>query len=100
LPQPISGQDGAVRITLHVQPRASRTEVAGQHGDAIKLRVAAPPVEGAANEEVRRFLAKTFGVAMSAVTIVHGETGRRKVVEVAGVTLALVGARLGLSQGA
>lgn len=81
-----------------MQPRASKTEVAGQHGDAIKLRVAAPPVEGAANEEVRRFLAKTLGVPVSAVTIVHGEAGRRKTVEVVGVTVVVAAARLGISQ--
>lgn len=87
-----------MRITLHVQPRASKTEVAGMHGDAIKVRVAAPPVEGAANEEVRRFLAKMLGVPVSAVTVVHGETGRRKTVEVVGAKAAEVMARLGISQ--
>ncbi len=84
-----------MRITLHVQPRASKTEVAGLHGDAIKLRVAAPPVEGAANEEVRRFLAKLLGVGVSAVAVVHGEAGRRKTVEVEGVSAAEARVRLG-----
>ncbi|HEY0305322.1 MAG TPA: DUF167 family protein [Longimicrobiales bacterium] len=95
--QPISEKDGAVRISLYVQPRASRTEVVGVHGDTIKLRVAAPPVDGAANEEVRRFLAKAMDVAMSAVVIVHGDTGRRKMVEVTGVSAAEARLRLGLS---
>ena len=95
--QPISEKDGAVRISFYVQPRASRTEVVGVHGDAIKLRVAAPPVEGAANEEVRRFLAKVLDVSMSAVAIVHGDTGRRKTVEVTGVSAAEARLRLGLS---
>ena len=85
-----------MRITLHVQPRASKTEIAGLHGDAIKVRVAAPPVEGAANEEVRRFLAKTLSVPVSAVTVVHGETGRRKTVDVTGVTVTQARERLRL----
>ena len=77
-----------------MQPRASRTELAGTHGDAIKLRVAAPPVEGEANREVRRFLAKLLGVAPSSVEVVSGETGRRKVVEISGTTVEAAHARL------
>ena len=80
------GEDG-VRLTLHVQPRASRTELAGRHGDALKVRIAAPPVDGAANAELVRFLAELLGVAKSAVEIVSGESGRRKVVAVHGVGL-------------
>ena len=83
-----------VRINIYVQPRASRTEVVGLHGDAIKLRVAAPPVEGEANDEVVRFIAKTLGISNSAVHIVSGETGRRKVIEVGGVALPDVEKRL------
>jgi uncharacterized protein (TIGR00251 family) len=64
------------------------------HGDAIKLRVAAPPVEGEANLEVRRFLAKVLGVAPSAVQVVSGTSGRRKIVEVNGITAEAVRARL------
>ena len=79
---------------MHVQPRASRTEVAGEHGDTIKLRVAAPPVEGAANGEVQRFLAKLLGVAPSAVQVVGGESGRRKIIEVSGVTADAVRSKL------
>jgi uncharacterized protein (TIGR00251 family) len=69
-------------VDLHVQPRASKTEVAGRHGDAIKIRVKAPPVEGAANEELIRFLAKRFKVARSAVRLVSGATSRHKQVVV------------------
>ena len=84
---------------MYVQPRASRTEVTGLHGDAIKLRVAAPPVDGEANLEVRRFLAKLLGIPLSSVTIIQGETGRRKTVEVEGVAVTLVAARLGVGPG-
>jgi uncharacterized protein (TIGR00251 family) len=75
-----------VELTLHIQPRASRTEVAGAHGDALKVRLAAPPVDGEANDELVRFLAKTLGVPKSAVAIVSGATGKRKKVRVLGVS--------------
>lgn len=75
----------SARLTLHVQPRARRTEVAGLHGDAIRVRLAAPPVDGAANDELVRFLAERLGVARRAVRIVAGATARRKVVEIDGV---------------
>jgi len=74
-------------LAIHVQPRARRTEVAGRHGDAIKIRLAAPPVDGAANDELIRFLAGQLGVAQRAVTIVGGETSRAKRVAVEGVSL-------------
>ena len=77
---------GSVRISIYVQPRASRTEVVGLHGDAVKLRIAAPPVDGEANDEVVRFLAKTLGVPASSVSVVSGSSSRRKIIEVSGVT--------------
>lgn len=77
-----------------MQPRAARSEVAGRHGDAIKIRVAAPPVDGEANEALVRFLAKILGVPRSAVSITAGQAGRRKRVRVEGLTVAQVEARL------
>lgn len=74
-----------VTIAIHVQPRASRTEVAGRHGDAVKIRLAAPPVDGAANDELVRFLAERLGVRRGDVTIVAGASGRRKLVRIAGL---------------
>jgi uncharacterized protein len=76
----------AATLALHVVPRAARTEVVGRHGDAVKIRLAAPPVDGAANEELVRFLAERLGVARGAVTIKAGASGRRKSVAIAGVT--------------
>jgi uncharacterized protein (TIGR00251 family) len=73
---------GALVLTLHVQPGAARTEVAGLHGDAIKVRLAAPPVDGKANAELVRFLADAFGVPARQVTLVRGETSRQKVVRI------------------
>jgi uncharacterized protein (TIGR00251 family) len=75
--------DGSVTLEIHCQPGAKRMEVAGVHGDALKLRVSAPPVEGKANAAVVAFLADQFGVPQRAVTIVHGETARRKTVRIA-----------------
>jgi uncharacterized protein (TIGR00251 family) len=86
---------GGVRLTLHVQPRASRTEVAGRHGDALKMRLAAPPVDGAANEELVRFLAERLKVPRSAVTLLAGRTSRRKLVAARGVSIEEVRLRLG-----
>ena len=84
----------AVRFSVLVQPRASRTEIVGEHGDALKLRVAAPPVEGAANEVLLRFLAKQLGVPASAVRVAGGASGRRKLIEIEGVSVEVVRAAL------
>jgi uncharacterized protein (TIGR00251 family) len=75
-----------VRVTIRVQPRASRNEVAGVHGDALKVRLTAPPVDGAANEALVEFLATTFGIPVRAVTIVAGASSRTKIVQLAGIT--------------
>jgi uncharacterized protein (TIGR00251 family) len=77
------GADGSITLEIHAQPGARKTEVAGVHGEALKIRVASPPVEGRANETLRHFLAEAFGVPKSAVTIVRGDAARRKTVRVA-----------------
>jgi uncharacterized protein YggU (UPF0235/DUF167 family) len=74
-------------IHLHVVPRARVTAVAGRHGDAIRVRLAAAPVDGAANEELRRFLAERLGVARGSLASVRGATGRRKTVTIDGMTV-------------
>lgn len=84
-----------VRFAVYIQPRASRTELAGMHGDAIKIRVTAPAVENAANRSLLEFIAEQLGVAKGLVRIVSGATSRRKVVEVDGVTANLVSDKLG-----
>jgi hypothetical protein len=75
---------GALVFAVRVAPRASKTAAAGAHGGALKVRVAAPPVEGAANEELTRFLARAFGVPSRAVEIVSGHSSKTKVVRVGG----------------
>ena len=74
------------RLIVQVQPRAKRSEVAGRYGDAVKIRLAAPPVDGAANEELVRFIAELLKVPRSSVRISAGLTARRKTVEIDGVT--------------
>ncbi|HEY6260953.1 MAG TPA: DUF167 domain-containing protein [Nitrospiraceae bacterium] len=86
---------GAV-LSIHVQPKASTTECAGIHGDALKIRVAAPPVDGAANDELIRFLARRLSVPSSSIQIHSGASGRRKRVLVKGATAQFVLARLSL----
>lgn len=81
-------------LTIHVRPSAPRTEVAGPLGDAVKIRLAAPPVDGAANEELVRFLAERLRVARADVEIVKGHTARRKQVRVRGLTAAAARQRL------
>ncbi len=91
---PIDPTATGVRLTLHVQPRAAQTACAGRHGDAIKVRLAAPPVDGAANDALLRFLAERLGVARGAVALRAGATSRRKVVEVVGLNVDTVLSRL------
>lgn len=82
--------DGRLTLTLHIQPGAKKTEFAGLHGDALKIRLAAPPVDGKANEALVKFVADTLGLPKSAVNLKSGQTSRRKVLEVAGVTAEAV----------
>jgi len=85
---------GGVLVRVHVQPRAARTEVVGRHGDAIRIRLKAPPVDGAANEELLRFLAERLDLPRSAVTLARGATGRTKTVAIGGRTEQAVAAAL------
>lgn len=65
-------------LNVRVQPKASRNELAGLHGDALKIRLTAPPVDGKANTALRKFLAKIFAVPASSISIESGQTGRNK----------------------
>ena len=75
---------------VHVQPRASRSEVVGTHGAALKVRLLAPPVDGAANDALVALLAQELGVPRRDVRIVQGATSRAKVVEIDGTTVDAV----------
>ena len=82
---PIRDTEDGITISLRVQPRSPRTKVDGVHDGAIRLRVSAPPVEGAANAAIIDFLRKQLGVRKSDITIIQGETSRQKVVAVVGI---------------
>jgi uncharacterized protein (TIGR00251 family) len=71
-------------LTLHVQPGAKRTEVAGLHGEALKIRLAAPPIEGRANEALLKFVAESFDVPLRQVELKQGGQSRHKVLAVTG----------------
>jgi uncharacterized protein (TIGR00251 family) len=77
-----------VRVTIRVQPRASRSEIVGRHGDAIRVRLTSPPVDGAANAALIELLAQAFGVARGSIKIVSGATSRTKVVDIDGASEA------------
>lgn len=91
----LNEKDGAVTIRIKVQPRASRTEIVGEHDGAIKLRVAAPPIDGKANEECRRFLAKLFDVSATSVEIISGDSSRDKVIRISSISARRVLEALG-----
>ena len=71
-------QDGDLLLNIKVQPRASKDELAEVLGDCLKVRITAPPVDGAANKHLIAFLAKVFKVSKSQITLISGETGREK----------------------
>ena len=77
--------DGAI-LDIHVQPKASRTEWVGLHGDALKYRIAAPPADGAANTALCAYLAGQFGIAGSNVKLLRGQSARRKQVQLRGLS--------------
>jgi len=77
------GADGSITLEIHAQPGAKRSEVSGVYGDCLRVRVAAPAVEGKANAALIAYLAAAFGVPKRAVTIARGETARRKTVRIA-----------------
>jgi uncharacterized protein len=77
-------KEETLTFKVRVVPRASRSEIIGEHDGALRVRIAAPPVDGAANEELVRLLAKAFGLPRSAVAISAGQTSKVKTVGVKG----------------
>jgi uncharacterized protein (TIGR00251 family) len=84
----LTRRDRGVRFSVHVQPRASRSELNGVHNGALRIRVQAPPVDGAANEELVALLAGSLGAPRRSVRVIAGESARHKIVDVEGVTPA------------
>jgi len=77
-------KDGTVVITVHAVPRASRSEIVREHNGALRVRLAAPPVDGAANEELVRLIARAFGVSQKYVEITAGHASKIKQVRISG----------------
>jgi hypothetical protein len=81
-------KSGGIEIRIYIQPRASKTEIVGLHGEALKIRVASPPVDGQANAELCRFLARYVGVPRHHVQLKSGIHSRQKQVFIEGKTLS------------
>ena len=78
-----SEKNGAIIFNVRVVPRASKSEIVGEHDGALKVRIASPPVDGAANAELTKLLSKTFDVSKSEVEILAGQTSKTKQIKVA-----------------
>ncbi len=94
MPLVVTAAPRGCRFQVYVQPRASRAEITGLHGDALRVRLTAPPVDGRANEALVALLATQLGTPKSRISIVSGATGRTKTIEVEGMSPQEVSARL------
>ena len=83
-----SEKDRGLTFTVRIVPRASRSEIAGEYNGALRIRIAAPPVEGAANRELIRLLARMFNLPQNAVAIISGAGSKSKIVRIAGADSA------------
>jgi uncharacterized protein (TIGR00251 family) len=86
----IREKQGAVELAIHVQPRARRSEIAGFHDRALKVRIAAPPVDDSANRAVVEFFASLLQVSKSRIKIVAGNRSKDKTLRIEGVTVSTV----------
>jgi uncharacterized protein (TIGR00251 family) len=90
-------EKGAITLKVHLQPRASRDGIIGLHGDALKVRVAAPPVEGRGNKALARFIAKKLNISPSQVEIIVGQHSREKLLRITGISREAVERALGIT---
>lgn len=86
--QPSAKHPAQLQLTVHVQPSAKNTACAGIHGDALKIRLAAPPVDGKANAALIVWLARTLAVPQNTISLLRGQTNRRKVLVIDATTPA------------
>jgi uncharacterized protein (TIGR00251 family) len=93
---PIHGTSGGVRFAVKVHPRARKNAITGEVGDALKVALTAPPVDGKANSACIEFFAKLLNVPRSSVTIASGENSRDKVIRVSGITAQQIRDRLSI----
>jgi len=93
---PVQESGGGVTFAIKVHPRAKKNAITGELGDALKLSLTSPPVEGRANEACIEFFAKLLKVPRSSVTIASGQSGRNKLIRVSGLSAAEVRSRVGI----
>lgn len=91
----LTADGDAVILKLHIQPGAKKSELVGRHGDALKIRLAAPPVDGQANAALVAFLAAKVGAGRAAINVISGQTSRAKRVRISGLPLQDIATRLG-----
>lgn len=89
-------KEASITLKVRLQPRASRDGIEGMHGDALKVKVTAPPVEGKANKAVKKLLAKQLGLSPSQVEIIAGERSREKLLRISGISRAEMEKALGI----
>jgi len=94
-PLPCRDGRGSAHLAIRVQPRASRSQITGLHGEAIKVQLTAPPVEGKANKALIALFAKLLRLPKGAITVARGQSGRDKVLRFEGVTCVELTERLG-----
>jgi uncharacterized protein (TIGR00251 family) len=92
----IRANSEGVEVAVHVQPRSKKSEIAGIHGESLKLRVTAPPVDDAANQAVTEYFARLLGIPKSRVQILSGLKSRAKTILIRGVSLAQVQSAIGV----
>lgn len=85
----ITEKDGGITFTVRVVPRASRSEIVGEHDGVLKFRIASPPVDGAANTELIKVLSKTFGVSKSDIEIIGGQNSKNKRIKINNLTQSM-----------
>jgi uncharacterized protein (TIGR00251 family) len=93
-PIPVTEKDGALRFEVHAKPKAKKTAILRARAEAVEIAIAAPPVDGAANEELIRFLSKLLGVPKKSVKIVRGESSPLKLLAITGIDLGTLLGRL------
>lgn len=93
-PAYLRAMNGGARLQVKVVPRSSTTGIAGALGDRLKIKITAPPVDSAANDELVKFLARRLGLGRSAVRITHGQTARNKTIELLGIDALTAAAAL------
>jgi uncharacterized protein (TIGR00251 family) len=90
-------KEATVTLKVRLQPRATRNGIDGLHGDALKVKVTAPPVEGRANKAVKKLLAEQLGLSPSQIEIIAGERSREKVLRISGISRAEMEKALGIT---